>query len=129
MLNCRVTQNSFRDWELTVISVVIFPLHIHLFIISKILLMTKPWVCITEKPFEGAAQNCRVQTRKKSEKWGQCISSHLLDLESKPLSQSLLAERELHHWRVWIFFLKSAWFIVFLRWNLPACPKLCGSEI
>lgn len=37
--------------------------------------MTKPRVCSTV--FEGATQNCRVQARKKSKKWGQCISSHL----------------------------------------------------
>lgn len=50
---CSVTQNSSRDRELTVISlssppVVVFPLHIHLLVVSRILLMTKPRVCITE---------------------------------------------------------------------------------
>lgn len=77
---CRVTQNSSRDRELTVISlssppVVVSPLHVHLFMVRRRLLMTKPQVCSTV--FEGATQNCRVQARKKSEKWGQCISSRL----------------------------------------------------
>lgn len=37
------------------------PLHVHLVIISEMLLMTKAWVCITGSLLEGAIQTCGAQ--------------------------------------------------------------------